>query len=93
MDAQKFADMIRDNTAIGFAALSSSLNILRILANRGLVSPGEVETIYTEVMEVVERYGSEGLQSNNAVNIGGIFVELRETAKKRWIGQGKTDPK
>lgn len=93
MDASKLASVIRDTAAVGSAALLTSLHILRVLANRGLVSPGEVDTIYEAVTGAMEMLGTEDMQLNNFVNVSGMFVEIQQSANEHWIGKGKTNPK
>ncbi len=84
--------MSRDATAIALAALSVALHNLRIAANRGLVSPNEVESVFSTLMETIEQLGSENLQGNIVTNVGGMMGEIRQTAKERWVGKGKTNP-
>ena len=90
--ASALKNTIGDGHAIAGAALGVSLHLTRVLANRGLLSPSEAETIFSAMMEPIETAGSEGLQANTVANLGPLMAEIRLWAQERWIGKGKTDP-
>jgi len=81
-----------NDTAIAMASLTSSLHMMRIMANRGLVSPNEVETIHSMITETLETMGSPELSATMMAPLDPVIAEVREFANKRWIGKGKTDP-
>lgn len=76
----------KDATAVALAALSSSLHIVRILANRGQISPNEVETIYSSIVEITDRLCSEKMQAIVGAHLGGPMSQIRETARRGWQG-------
>lgn len=83
--------MTDDNTTLAMAAMAGVVHLTRILANRGLVSPNEVESIYSGIVEISQT-GSAEVASAVETALGVPFVELRQTAAERWIGKGQTDP-
>jgi hypothetical protein len=88
----KMVEGVQNATALASGGLIVALHTVRVLANRGLISPNEVETIYTAMTETIERLGSPALESNSTVNIGPMFAEIRQCAEERWIGKGEPDP-
>ena len=75
---------------LAFGGLFASVHTIRILANRGLVSPNEVENIDSRIMEGVGM-GGEDFQAQIEVALGGVFAEIRQYSKERWVG-GENDP-
>lgn len=76
--------------AVGMAALWGTVHLVRVMVNRGLVSPNEVETIYQGMMEGFELAG-EGFATKMESFLEQPFAEIRQWAKDRWIG-GPNDP-
>jgi hypothetical protein len=78
-----------ETSGVGLGALWGSVHLLRVMVNRGLVSPNEVDTIFHGVMEGLN-FGGE---PNPEVEAGmeKAFAELRQWAKERWVG-GPNDP-
>lgn len=87
-DFSVFLPAIKDGQALGAAGLSVGMHILRIMSNRGDLSPNEVESIFSTLMETVDRLGSDALQGNAGANISGLMAEIRQNAKARWKGEG-----
>lgn len=85
-------DAMNDTQAISMAALWSSIHMLRIMTNRGFVSPAEVETVYSSIVESFETFGSPELAAKTTARLDGIMCEIREYANDRWIGKGQSDP-
>ena len=72
---------------MGPPALTAALHLIRILANRGLLSPNEVENIYSATIDVISKDDVDFVQGQ----LDPIFVEIRETAKERWSGHEDTE--
>lgn len=77
---------------------ATGLHTLRIMANRGLVSPGEVEEVadaLTAHLQVDDDDPRREAFDQLSANIEGLFApvlaEIRQTAAERWIGKGKTN--
>lgn len=83
--------MTSDEMAVAFAGLSASLHTVRIMANRGLVSPAEVETICSAILETLESLGSPQLVASMTARCDPTFADLRRAAAERWIG-GPVNP-
>lgn len=77
-------------SGVALGALWGMVHLLRVMVNRGLVSPNEVDTIFHGVMEGLN-FGQ--LPANSRVESGmeEAFAELRQWAKDRWVG-GPHDP-
>jgi hypothetical protein len=73
-----------DDTALAFAALWASIHNTRILVNRGLASPADVEEVYGSILEAIDTLGSERLQASARKRYDQAFVELREYAKRLY---------
>ena len=67
---------------MGPPALTAAIHLVRILAKRGLLSPNEVENIYTATIDVIPKEDADYVQSQ----FDPIFVEIREDAQKCWSG-------
>lgn len=78
--------------AVAFAGLWSSAHTARIMTNRGLVSPSEVDEIYGSIVEALQ-HGGEEFAAKMTARLDGSFAEMRQTAQRVWIGKGKTDPR
>ena len=74
------------------AAFSASTHLLRVMVNRGFVSPNEVDEIYSTALECIQA-GDEEFAATFESNFGPAFAELRQWAEKQWIGRGKTNPR
>lgn len=74
------------------AGLRASIHLLRIMANRGLLSPNEVETVYSSMMECFEAHDHQEFAASLTSNLDPVIAEIRETAQQRWIGKGETNP-
>ena len=72
---------------MGPPALTAALHLIRILANRGLLSPNEVENIYSATIAVIEDDHADYVQRQ----LDPIFVEIREKAKEQWSGHEDTE--
>ena len=84
--------MMSIERAASMAGLWASIHVLRIMANRGLVSPNEVETVNDAIMESFETLGSQEMAASVAANLAPAMAEVREFAAQFWIGKGLTDP-
>lgn len=77
---------------LGFASFWAICHLLRIMVNRGLVSPNEVDEIYGSLIE-----GVQGVDPEFAVTLEErltpLFAEMKKWAEERWIGKGKTNPR
>jgi hypothetical protein len=78
--------------ATSMAGLWSSLHILRIMANRGLVSPNEVETVNDSITEAMETLAPPDMAASLSEKISPVLAEVRQIASERWIGKGQTNP-
>lgn len=77
--------------ALTFGNLAASVHTFRILTNRGLVSPNEVENFFRDVAETM-RDGSPKAAESFENRFQEQFAELRQIAQVRWIGTGHPDP-
>jgi hypothetical protein len=82
---------MNDEKAVAFAALAASLQTFRVLVNRGLVSPNEVEVTYSSITQAV-RNASDEMRALVESALATPFAEYRQVAKERWIGRGNPDP-
>jgi len=83
--------LVNDEQALGFAALAAALQTFRVLVNRGLVSPNEVEVTYDSILQAV-RNASPKMQGVTEAALATPFAEYRQVAKERWVGRDKPDP-
>ena len=67
------------------AALHSSLHSLRILANRGLVSPKDLDESLEGVFETLENLPTDWLAIFQK-RYDPLFAELKRVAAVRWDG-------
>lgn len=74
----------------GMSALWGVIHLLRVMVNRGLVSPNEVETIYEGMREGFDT-GDPAVAEIADAHLQPAFADLRRTAKEKWIG-GNHDP-
>ena len=82
---------MENEDAIALAALWTSIHNLRILVNRGLASPNEVNEVYGSLVEALQG-GDPKFAAMMEQRLEGPFAELRQWAEKLWIGRGKTNP-
>lgn len=80
-----------EDQGIGLAAMWASVHIVRILVNRGLLSPNEVETIYGSMIEGFS-YGGREIAAQMGSAVEPSFADFCQEAKKRWIGRENGDP-
>ena len=69
--------------AIGMAGLHGSLHSLRILANRGLVSPLELDQCLEGIMETLENLPPDMLAIVQP-RIDPVLVEMKQAAANNW---------
>jgi hypothetical protein len=77
--------------ALALGALASSIHTFRILVNRGLVSPNEVEGLYSSISESMQD-ASPQMAEFFENRFQEQFAELRQIASQRWVGKGHPDP-
>lgn len=78
--------------SLAIAALWASVHNLRILVNRGLASPNEVDETYASVFEALE--GSDPPFSElSEAGLQKAFAEMKAVALDRWIGKGEANPR
>ena len=70
------------DSAIGIAALWASIHNLRILVNRGLVEPDEVEDFAGAVIEGLQ-HGSANEAAVWEAELAPLFAEMKAAARKR----------
>jgi len=83
---------MNDSIAVGLAALNGTLHLLRIQVNRGFVSPNEVDTIYSSIVETMETMASPEMTAIVTAQLDQAIPEIRKFAEQRWVGRGKTNP-
>jgi len=76
--------------ALGMAGIMSSVHMMRIMVNRGLVSPNEVETFYAAIIDTLAE--EPELQAITTARLDAPIAEIREWAERLWIGKGQTNP-
>lgn len=79
------------SAGLAAASLSLSLNLMHSLVSRGLISPNEVETIYSAMIEHAATADPSFSELVERM-IQTSFADMRETAKARWMGKGNPDP-
>lgn len=79
-----------EEESVAMAALWGTVHLLRVMVNRGLVSPNEVETIYGGMLEGFQ-LGDKENAARAEVFLQQPFAEIRQWAKDRWVG-GPNDP-
>jgi len=67
---------------MGPPALTAVLHLIRVLADRGLLSPNEIENLYAATIDVVAEQDADYVQKQ----LDPIFVEIRQHAQTRWSG-------
>ena len=67
---------------MGPPALTAVLHLIRVLADRGLLSPNEIENLYAATIDVVAEQDADYVQKQ----LDPIFVEIRQHAQARWSG-------
>jgi hypothetical protein len=70
---------------IAIGNLWASVHTLRILINRGLVSPEEVDEVYGSLIEGLQS-GDPEFAALFESKLEGIFAEMRSYAQKLWKG-------
>ena len=78
--------------AIAFGALWAVVHLMRAMVNRGLVSPNEVDEIYSSLIEGVQS-GDPAVAALLEARLEAVFAEMRQWADERWIGKGQTNPR
>ena len=78
--------------AVAFGSLSGTAHLVRIMANRGLMSPNEVDEIYGSMLEGIQGAGPE-FAATIEPKLEAQFAEFRQWAEKLWIGKGKSNPR
>ena len=78
--------------ALATASLWASVHNLRILVNRGLASPNEVDEIYGSIIEAIQN-GDADFAVRTEAALQGVFVDLKAYAEKLWMGKGQTNPR
>lgn len=81
-----------DGVAVAMAAIATVGHLTRMLANRGLLSPNEVDEIFSSIVEAAQA-GSAEMATLIETKLAPAYAAVRETAKERWIGKGQTDPR
>ena len=76
--------MMSIERAASMAGLWASIHVLRIMANRGLVSPNEVETVNDAIMESFETLGSQEMAASVAANLAPAMAEVLVAGSFRW---------
>lgn len=69
----------------GVVALTAAVQILDIIARRGLVSLQEIEIILDELIEIADE-GNPGMAALIQAQISGPFAQIRATAERAWKG-------
>ena len=67
---------------MGPPALTAAVHLIRVLVNRGLLSPNEVENIYNATIETIPAEEADYVRDQ----FDPIFVEIRDEAQKQWAG-------
>lgn len=80
-----------DVEALALAALWGGIHNLRVLVNRGLVSPSEVDDFASAVFEGVQQ-GSANTAAIWETALSPAFAEIKEGADKSWGLRRKWDP-
>lgn len=68
--------------AVAFAALWSSVNNLRLMADKGIVSPDEVDVSLALILEAVEFLGDAQLQKIVNDRLETMMAEIRASAAR-----------
>ena len=74
------------------ASLWAAVHNLRILVNRGLASPNEVDEVYSSIVEALQQ-GDPQFAARSEQALGQAFAELRRWADKLWVGKDQTNPR
>src|SRR3546814_2218595 len=82
--------------ALALMGISAGVNSLRLMANRGLVSPKEVEEYaesITSHLSVADddpkKAAFDQLSATVEALLSPVLAEIRQCAHERWIGRGK----
>ena len=70
--------------AIGVAGITTSLHTLRVMANRGVASPEDVEDVYNSILEHLEEWAPKELTAIVTSNLDQILPSIREAARTNW---------
>ena len=79
-------------TAMATASLWAAVHNLRILVNRGLASPNEVDEVYSSIVEALQ-HGDPQFAADSERALGLAFADLKQWAEKLWIGKDQTNPR
>ena len=82
---------MEDAEALALAALWGAIHNLRILVNRGLVSPREVDDFASAVFEGVQQ-GSANTAAIWETALSPAFAEIKKGADKSWKLRPQSDP-
>src|SRR3546814_15866604 len=84
--------------ALALMGISAGVNSLRLMANRGLVSPKEVEeyaesiTSHLSVADDDQKKAAfDQLSATVEALLSPVLAEIRQFAPDRWIGRGQED--
>ena len=84
--------LMEDAEALALAALWGTIHNLRVLVNRGLVSPTEVDDFASAVFEGVQQ-GSVTKAAIWETALSPALADLKEVSYKLWSGDGQTNPR
>jgi hypothetical protein len=74
-----------NGSGLAMGALWASIHNLRIMVNRGLVSPREVDEVASALFEGLQ-VGDQEEAAILEVDLTPVFAEMREFAKQAWLG-------
>src|SRR3546814_18572057 len=82
--------------ALALMGISAGVNSLRLMANRGLVSPKEVEEYAESITSHIsvadddpKKAAFDQLSATVEALLSPVLAEIRQCAHARWIGRGK----
>ena len=82
---------MNDAEALALAALWGAIHNLRVMVNRGLVSPSEVDDFASAVFEGVQQ-GSANTAAVWETALSPAFAEIKGGADKSWRLRPQNDP-
>ena len=68
---------------VALAAMQAALHALRVLANRGLLSPKDADESLDGMMQTLEGLPEQWLRASIA-DFDAVFVEIRQSAAANW---------
>ena len=83
---------MKNEAALGLAALWVAVHNLRFMVNRGLVSPAEVDEAFGSICEALSASDPD-FAAQTEQKLEPVFLEMKKWAEERWIGKGKTNPR